>query len=491
MEVRFLKVQQVLDKIKENLLVRLNAIETLCRDAAAQHLYLQIINLTNYYRNDVIEADLEFPLGPVAEHASSTPTINKPEIKNLTLKLDGKTIETEIIENCQAYKMIRSKDEVPLLQAIQRVKVLFEAKIKPFSVVSHEICIGGDEKRNLKFENQNYKLEINKDGSSTILFKDSRYKFENIHFLTFENDLGDEYNFVSDEKSKIISSTEWKWDVKIAEENIFRKRFLLTASNILNIKIEITCYKNSDRIDFKTNVQNTLTNKRIRLHFPTRLQTNYITADTPFGIIQRACPPVDWVNYADSQPLHNWIDHSNGELGLAFFGKGLADYELYKDGNGFAVTLIRAIGRLSSVKSHSLIETPEAQCNREIEFYYAIYPHTGNWEKKQIQDESLIYQTPLLVNQSGLEIISQTLITLSPKLTVSSFKRSEDKENLYILRVFNPHKEELHNCEISLNFTFKKLYSLNLNEEIINEQDKNKLTFKAEPFQILTFGIEI
>ncbi|OGI13441.1 MAG: hypothetical protein A3I68_00755 [Candidatus Melainabacteria bacterium RIFCSPLOWO2_02_FULL_35_15] len=485
MELRFLKVNQVLDKIKENL----------CKDkdTALQYLYLQIINLTNFYRNDVIEAELEVPMGPPSEHPSATPTVNRPEIKNLALKLDGKEVTFHILENYMAYKMIRSKDEVPLLQAIQKIKILLETNVKPFSAISYEICTETEKeaRKQGNFENQNYKLEINKDGSFNISLKEKKCKFENIHFITIENDKGDEYNFVQDEFGTTLSSKDWSWSIKVTEENNLRKKIILATSDVIDIKIELTCYRNSDRIDFRTKIQNTLKNKRIRLHFPDNLQANYITADTPFGIIQRACPPADWINYANSQPLHNWIDHSNDESGLAFFGGGLADYELFKDGNGFAVTLIRAIGRLSSVKSHSLIETPEAQCNREIEFTYAIYPHTGNREKKQIQNEFLIYQTPLIINQSGSMINFHGLITVSPKLTVSSFKRSEDKENLYILRVFNPNNKELNNCEINLNFRFKKLYFLDLNEEITSIVNNDKLVFKAEPFQILTFGIEI
>ncbi len=507
MEIRFLKVNQVLEKLKENLLKTLGDLRH-CEEALKEptkqspnmnRTYLQIINPTNYYRNEIVETTLEFPMGPPAEDPSATPTINKSEVKNLTLKLDGKKADFHILESCLDYKMIRSKDEVPLLQAIQKIKILLEVTIKPFSIISYEIETESTgqslDVRALssccEFENQNYKLSVNKNGTLTISLKDSDYKFENINFITVEDDLGDEYNFVQNKSDSIISSTNWRWNIGTIEENNFRKRFALTTNDVIDLKIEMTCYKNSDRIDFKTKVQNTVKNKRIRLHFPAKLQTNYLTADTPFGILQRSCPPIDWINYADSQPLHNWIDHNNNEFGLAFFGSGLADYELYNNGNGFAVTLIRAIGKLSSVKSHSLIKTPEAQCNREIEFAYAIYPHTGNGEKKKIQDESLIYQTPLISNQSYSTNNLQSLITLSPKLTVSTFKRSEDKENLYVLRVFNQSNERLNHCEVSFNFAFKKLYSLNLNEEIATIFNKDKLIFTAEPFQILTLGIEI
>lgn len=489
MEIRFLKVNQVLDKLKEKLLA------TLSNESTKQ--YLQVTNLTNYYRKEIVEAELEIPLGPVAEHASATPTINKPEIKDITLKHDNKEIHPAILKSYQTYKMVRSKHEVPLLQAFQRMKILFETNVKPYSIISYEISAYEKERKTTfesnreVFQNEKYKLDINRNGSLSINLQETNYKFENIHFLSIEDDKGDEYNFVPNELGETILSTNWEWNIEIIEENNLRKKILLTSDEAVNIKHEITCYRDSNRIDIKTNIQNTLKNKRIRLHFPTNMQTNYITADTPFGVIRRSRPPVDWINYADSQPLYNWIDHNNDLNGLAFFGGGLADYELYKDGNGFATTLIRAIERLSTVKSHSLIETPEAQCNREIEFSYSIFPHTGSSEKSLIQDESLIYQTPLNISQSDLYFNLDSFITISPKLTISSLKRSEDKENTFILRVFNPTNEQLNNCEVKVNFDCKKISSLTLNEEILDTCKQNKITFQAKPFQILTFGIEV
>ena len=409
-------------------------------------------------------------------------------------------MDCEIIENLKTFKMVRSNDEVPLLQAIQKIKILFQANIEPFSIKSYEV----EEKRNgetarrrngdlHEFESKEYKLKINNDGTISIFLKDKKYAFENIHYLSIEDDLGDEYNFGPNPESKPIFSSEHIWGVKVIEENGFRKKFLLSPKGIsdLELTVEITCYKDSNRIDFKTKINNHFKNKRIRLHFPTALNTNYLSADTPFGVLQRSRPPVDWVNYASSQPLHNWIDHSNDNFGFAFFGHGLADYELYEDGNGFAVTLIRAISRLSKVKSHSLIQTPEAQCNREINFFYAIYPHTGNWQSAKICNEELVFQTPLVTNQSNLALNIDSLFTFNKDLVISSLKRSEDKENIYILRLFNPYNKIIENCNLNLNFPFKKISLVNLNEEKISEYGfKKTIDLEVKPYQILTFGIE-
>lgn len=504
MEMRFLKVKQVVNKLQETLLSSLQD----CRGVPSERPYLQLINLTNYKRNEIVEADLEFPLGPPAEHSHAIPTINKEEIKNILLKQNGKIIGSKILDNNKTHKMVRSKNEVPLLQAIQRIKILFETNLEPFSITSYEVETSCNEMKQeskdvrkqgeLEFKNEFYSLKVNKDGTVSMSLKNqdqnSNNKFENLHFITIEDDLGDEYNFVPNKDVTIINSKDWEWDIKVIEENDFRKKFSLIAKfkTQINIEIEITCYKNFQRIDFKTKVNNDFKNKRIRIHFPTNLGTNYIFADTPFGVLQRARPPVDWINYATTQPLHNWIDHSNSQTGLAFFGGGLADYELYENGNGFSITLIRAVGRLSSVKSHSLIETKDAQCNREIIFSYSILPHFGNWENQNIEQEQLIFQTPLLLNQSNLQINSRFFQIEPKKLVLSCLKRSEEKENIYILRLFNPSNKKIENCSIKFNFSLKRVTLLNLNEEFKDTINKLKdhINFEIGPHQILTFGLE-
>lgn len=473
MEIRFLKVNQVLEKIKENLISAFSSQFS----ALSSNEYLQLINLTAYERNEIIEAELEF---------------NKEEIKNPILKKDNQIIDCEILESKNTYKMVRSKEDVPCLQAIQKVKILFEANIKPFSICSYEIGEkrNGETAKQQNGEEKNSHVHINKDGTLSISLKDSDFKFENLHYLTIEDDLGDEYNFVPGRDAPQCVSMTFS---SVIEENKFRKKILIENRDVAcSVSTEITCYCNSNRIDFKTKIKNNLKNKRIRLHFPTGLNTNYLSADTPFGTLQRSRPPLDWTNYATSQPLHNWIDHSNEEVGLAFFGSGLADYELYEDGGGFAITLIRAVDKLSIVKSHSLIKIPEAQCNRELEFKYSIFPHLGNWINAKVPEEELIYRCSVICNQSNSPLNINSLIKVSDDLIVSSLKRSEEEEDIYVLRLFNPSSKIL-NSYIDLNFTFKEVKLLTLNEEEVNilKTTKGRLEFEIKPYQILTFGIKL
>lgn len=497
-ETRFLKVSQLTEKIKEYLL-------SLPQEVGGDNTYkkyLQVFNLTNFSRKEIVEAELEFPLGPKAKHPDSEPETTKEEFSNITLTLGGKEVSFELLENHKDYKLVRSKSEVPLLQAVQRVRILLEVEVKPFSVNNYEIvadqqsAVSNQQSaisiQSLQFENKFYKLLINKDGTLSVSLKEKNYSFDKIHAFSIEDDLGDTYHFISGNKQNIIYSNSLEWQANTIEENQFRKKFKLftKVSDDLEIETEVTCCTNSKRIDFGTRINNNYKNKRIRLCFPTNLNVGYINADTPFGTLTRSRPPIDCEDCSSSQPLHNWIDHSDGNVGLAFFGGGLSEYELYKDGSGFSVTLIRAIGKLSSVKSLSSIVTTDAQCNREINFDYSIYPHSGNFEEADVCIEQLLYQSQPVVNQSDETVNLKNMITTGSEILVSALKKSDDNENIYIARFFNPLDKELENCEIKINLPVRNIYLLTLNEKIV-EKINTRLIFKIKPFEIITLGIEI
>lgn len=479
MEVRYLKVNQLADKLLEN--IKNQKPET--------DSFLNLINLTSYERSDIVETIIDIPLGPISTDPGAKPLVEK-EVHNFKL-LDGENeVNFKILQQLELENFVLSRYEVPLLQAVKRFKIILPVSMKPFSGKAYKImpAEGKEDKNILPIGNFNLKLEFQKNGTFNALLKNNNKQFKNLHLLTIEDDLGDEYNFESGSDIGLLKIENWS--IEIIEENILRKRTLLKgAIEDFEVSTEVISYSNTNRIDFKTKINNKLKNKRIRLHFPTSIGTNFITADTPFGIIERARPSIDWKKSASNQPLYNFIHHKNEKLGLSFFGGGLASYELYKDGNGFAVDLIRAVGRLSSVHSHSHLETPEAQCNRLIEFNYSIYLQEDSHE--DMQKEQLKYQVPVFSFESKTKMEFAQLIDIAPDVVLSSFKRSEYNENLYIIRLFNPSNRSI-NTRLGLNFPFKKVFLLNLNEEIEKTYDsKKQLNLDIGQHQIITVGIEI
>lgn len=497
MEVRFLKVNQLVDRLQNNLFLKTNTGFDDSNFCEKEKEYLQIINLSNYKRSEVIETEVEIPLGPMAVHQGASPIKSKKIVKNFSLMQGNKKINFIVLEDKNIEKQTWSRNEVPVLQAVQRIKLLIDANIEPFSIATlklKKITRGNYKKTNRvsknknSFENKFYKLNINADGTLDLNDKEGKNLYKKLHSFVLENDIGDEYRFIEGKKK---SPLKLKWKVSVLEENSFRKVFRLETTNIyFDCELKVFCLRNKKRIDFESKINNKATNKKLKLYFPTNLNEKHIYADTPFGVISRTRP--EGKNCAFVQPLYNFIDHSNKKTGLAFFGNGISEYELNKDGNGFSVTLIRSIGKLSVVKSHSLIETPEAQCNREIEFKYSIFSHFGNYITGKVLEEESINHIPLIISQSNTNINHKNLIKVSKELQLSAFKRSEKKDNLYIIRIYNPGKNHLKNCILNLNFKYKNIYTLNLLEEV-NMRIKcsgSKAIFNIKPYEIMTFGVE-
>lgn len=523
MEIRFDKVKQLLEKLESKLLLSLQKNPYTTNHLAQKKDFLQLINLTNEYRDEIFEVELEFPLGVPANYKgqekSSEPKITKNEIKSIKIydPTGQKEADFEVLTSYKVYKMVSTRHDVPALQIYQVIKLLLKGQINPYSISALRIKTNQDKKNvNLisktilskypllpekelrsppEFENDFYYLKVNKNGTINILLREKNYTFKSLHFYTLENDNGDLYRFIPSKKPKTTFLTNpHKWKIKIIEENKFRKIFLLvTNQEGLKIETKMTCYRNTPRIDFKSKINNKNKNKRLRLHFPSMLGVKHIVSDTQFGIIERKRPPNSWKDPAYVQPLHNWISHNNGTIGLGFFGKGIAEYELYENGNGFAITLIRSIGKLSIVRSHSLIETPEGQCIRDIEFSYAVFPHTGPYWKTNIQSEQIKHQIPILVNQSDLEYNVNEFIKLNGNVQVSILKRSEKNEKVYILRIFNPSSKLQEHCSLYIKPKIKYIKLLKLNEEEYKllKISKRKLNFKIKPFEIVTFGLYV
>lgn len=497
MEVRNEKVFEFTNKLQKNLLDKLGKNNKNFTDLSKNNFY--ICNFSNYERSEIVEVTLELPLSDYGRDPGEEPKINKEEVyisEVLDLK-NNKTISFKVANSSNELKMEMFRNEVPLLRWVKKVTLLIDTNIEPFSIKSFSFKTTNTLKENkIKktstnlFENNFYKLEINKNGTVSILEKESRLNLKDLHYYSLEEDLGDTYRFIKGKSETTYKDKEW--EVETIEENEFRKIFKVSSKSISNTDIEstITCYSNLRRIDFKTKIDNKNKNKRLRLHFPTGLKTSFITADTQFGIINRARPPVTFKDYAFVQPLHNWIAHTNNNGGLGFLGNGLSEYELYEDGNGFAVTLIRSIGKLSIVKSHSLIETPEAQCNRKLIFNYSLIPSANN---NIYCHEQVKAQSKLISHQSESTVSLDCQIKFSEELILSCLKRSEAHNNLIVVRLFNPTKNTLDKCYLETNFKNKGVFSLNLNEETKNEIKKsiNRVDFIARPFEIITFGIEI
>jgi alpha-mannosidase len=132
---------------------------------------------------------------------------------------------------------------------------------------------------------------------------------------------------------------------------------------------------------------------RLRLVVRSDHHDGVTVADAAFGPVERhgrePGPPSGVMEQVvPTAPLHRYVSRLSADRGTTLYSDGLAEYEWLR--NGFAVTLLRAVGELSRSNlperpGHAgwPVPTPEAQCAGSFEARFALLLH-GPWSPETV-----------------------------------------------------------------------------------------------------------
>ena len=89
------------------------------------------------------------------------------------------------------------------------------------------------------------------------------------------------------------------------------------------------------------------------------------------------------------QPMQNFVDLNDGNIGLAFFGKGLREYEVMDDSDRtLAITLLRTHRAYMTANTFMTPEEFDQYTGLhsfgQFEYFYALYPHLGDWDSGEV-----------------------------------------------------------------------------------------------------------
>jgi len=175
----------------------------------------------------------------------------------------------------------------------------------------------------------------------------------------------------------------------------------------LPISTLITLGKGSRRVDLKTTLSNPAKDHRLRVLFPTGINTDYAFADSPFDVVKRC---ILWDDVKDNmegfhpfQPMQRFVTVSDGTDGVSFMGKGLGEYEVMDDAaRTLAITLLRT-SRVAMKANRGQMTPAEMeknaghQCLGTLECKYAITAHQGSWDTAQIPQLADDFRTPVRI----------------------------------------------------------------------------------------------
>ncbi len=389
-------------------------------------------------------------------------------------------------------------------------------------------------------ENAYIALRVNADGTLDLTDKARGVTYPALAYFEDGGDAGDTYDYAYPRRDQIITSKNQRAEISFLETGPLRARVRiahtldlpdgLTADRAarsettrpFEIVTEVIVEANSPRVQFRTTVNNTLTDHRLRVCFPTRLRADVSSAETQFDVVTRPIVPPRFddttmpenvrrliIGAREPEPVtifpqRAFVDVSDGARGVAVLNRGLPEYEILPDATTIALTLFRSVGWIARTDlltrigdAGPMIATPDAQCLRAMTFEYALVPHAGHWRAGNVLAHAEEFNCDWLVARTDIHPGSlaahESFLRLDgAPLKVTAIKRAEEGDAL-IVRFFNPSDETVH-ATLTAVFEIRRAFVVTLAEDTptpLAVRDQHSVALAAAPHKIVTLRLEI
>jgi len=251
-----------------------------------------------------------------------------------------------------------------------------------------------------------------------------------------------------------------------------------------------------------TTIENTVRDHILRSLFPTNVQTNVAHAEAPFDVVERAIPLPDTRNwrepYKPVQPQQNFVDLSDGTVGVAVLNRGLPQYEAVDDPRRtIALTLLRCNRSWNSVRLAHYPDQIGSQCLGTHTFEYAVMPHEGDWAAAAVHHVAERFNVEPIVGAAGpgageLPTRLSLLEVQGDGLQLNALKQGEWDESV-IVRVSNPTNEDVHGG-VALHAAVVKAEVVNLIETDIQAElpvEGNRIAVTVPAKKIVTIRLHM
>jgi alpha-mannosidase/octanoyl-[GcvH]:protein N-octanoyltransferase len=256
-----------------------------------------------------------------------------------------------------------------------------------------------------------------------------------------------------------------------------RQRNAGRSSELIPFVMEttITLEKNSEQLKFATYYNNQSENHRLRVLFPTGIETDKHYAESIFEVIERPnSVSSSWTNPTNPQHQHSFVNVQDENKGVTVSNFGINEYEILNDQNTIALTILRSTGELGD---WGYFPTPEAQCIGENTIEFAVAFHTADDKFDSFKDGQA-FQIPFSVKQTSihegeLNTTQQFATIESDQFLMTAFKRKEHEMDI-VLRGFNLSNET--SSSLSIEVPNYKGIRGTLIEEVSDKEFTNTLT---------------
>lgn len=329
--------------------------------------------------------------------------------------------------------------------------------------------MGGLIKADDCMENEYLRITIAPDGSFDLFDKTSETTYCSLHVFEDGGEAGDGFSHNPPSTNPIILSSRVEAKISIREESDFKASMRveivmqlpiglsadrtqrLAATVPCRISSTITLAAHSKRVDIETVVDNQAKDHRLRVCFPTHINTSHVHVEQPFDVVKRE---IGKPQHEHAHPQNSFVDVSDGAKGLMIANRGIYEYEVSEDLSHTAkLTLLRSTEVIYvPFNQCGDLAVPQAQCLGMHTFHYSIIPHKGTWEAayrdayefkfpmqatiEQELEEEVLVNYPQKKADTKLPK-NHSFVTVGPEGVVISAIKKHKTNNSVIVRVCN------------------------------------------------------
>lgn len=396
-------------------------------------------------------------------------------------------------------------------------------------------------------ENEYLRVHIRSNGTLEIVDKRTGNEFPPMHFFEDTGEAGDGFRHVEPECDSSFTTLSSNAVISLVTDNTIKTEFHIAMDFSIpdaldsdrkrrsdslvtcGITSRVTLWSAVPRVDVETEVRNRGRDHRLRVVFPSGIETTHSYAEQPFDVVNRpiALPDFNEYEYYDGgyragekpSPTHPQLAFagvSDGTHGLLIANRGLYEYEV-KDNvtRDIALTLLRCtdVIHFGSFALCDDLRLPEMQCIGTHSFSYSIIPHQGTWEQAyrhayeyKIPLRPVLEKTPEDALDSNGSVSSRAQPSIADskfslvsvdhdRIIVTAVKMHETRHSL-IVRLLNLDERE-HRTSLafdSLAHTVTGVSMVSLREQAVSEleiQDGVTVAVSVGPKKLVTLELEL
>ena len=307
------------------------------------------------------------------------------------------------------------------------------------------------------FDNGVYSLTIQQNGTLNITVKKTKKTFKNILLLEDSGDSGDGWVYVKPVFNEEYVSIGNDCTISIDGDNslssvitIMRniklpksidaegKRSDETAE--FKVSSKFILLKDNPLIDVKTTVFNTVTCHRLRVLFPTTLETDSFYTKTPYDMQKWSIQKNDWATYMEADTLvvpSQGITFMNDQTNsFSLYTKGLYEVSVIDNtSKTVALTLFRAHAQETTRLHRDL-----SDLTKTLSFEFAFDFTVSSPEAAYIRGEDYRcgMKAVAVTKHEGVLPLSDQFISMQGNVAVTAFYKITSHQRSVQLRLVNP-----------------------------------------------------